>query len=71
MATIDGALYEVEVKPTEPHRFHYQVMQDGKEIGRLHKANEKWFADEESCLMPDDIAAIGKAIDKMQEDQEF
>jgi hypothetical protein len=64
MATIDGSLYEVEVKQTDPLHPHYEVIQDGKEIGKLNKANDKWFADEGSCLLPDDINAIGKAIDQ-------
>jgi len=64
MATIDGALYEVEVKQTDPLHPNFELLQDGNQIGMLHKENDKWFADPESCLMRDDVTAIGKTIDK-------
>ena len=69
MATIDGALYEVEVKQTASKRHHFEVTQNGKAIGTLNKSNDQWFADPESCLLPDDINAIGKAIDTNLEDK--
>jgi|GEM_PF-1442634 len=64
MATIDGELYEVEVKQLDPLHPDFQVFQDGEQIAALHKANDKWFGDEGTCLMPDDIKNIGKTIDK-------
>ena len=67
MATIDGALYEVEVKQTDSRTHHYEIIQDGKQIGTLNKANDQWFADPETCLLPDDINRIGKAIDNLED----
>ena len=63
MATIDGSLYEVEVNQTDPHHARFSVSQQGKQIGILHKENNKWLADDQTCLMPADVSAIGKAID--------
>jgi len=64
MATIDDALYEVEVKQLDPLHPRFQVFQDGNQIAELQRANDKWLGDEDTCLMPDDIANIGKTIDK-------
>ncbi|WP_423147832.1 hypothetical protein [Rubrolithibacter danxiaensis] len=67
MATIDDALYEVEVKQIDPKQLEYEVCQDGKQIGVLYKANDNWYAKDETCLMPNDIETIGKAVDKQLE----
>jgi len=64
MATIDGELYEVEVKQLDPLHPNFQVFQEGELIAELHRANDKWFGDEGTCLMPEDIQTIGKTIDK-------
>lgn len=64
MATIDDALFEVEVKQPDPKLYNFEVLQNGKQIGVLHKENEQWYAEPETCLMQDDIKAIGKAVDE-------
>lgn len=71
MATIDGALYEVQVKQIDPLHPNYEVIQDGKRTGELYKTNDNWYAKDETCLMPDDIKAIGKAVDRNLEDKNF
>ncbi|HEY1024589.1 MAG TPA: hypothetical protein VGE26_05445 [Sphingobacteriaceae bacterium] len=70
MATIDDAIYEVEVQQPDPKKYNFEVLQDGKPIGTLHKENEQWYANEESCLMQDDIKEIGKAVDARLKDNE-
>jgi hypothetical protein len=62
-ATIDGVRYPVDVKQVDPLHAHYEVMKDGIQLGKLNKTNDKWFADEDSCLLPEDVSAIGQAID--------
>lgn len=64
MATIDDSLYEVEVKQPDPKLLNFQVFQDGKPIGVLHKENDQWYSDGDTCLIQDDVEAIGKAVDR-------
>lgn len=71
MATIDGSLYEVEAKQADPDRPDFTILQDGKEIAELHKENGEWFANEEACLMMDDVHAIGKAIEAHLEEERY
>ena len=64
MATVDGALFEIEAKQIDPNHPDFKLLQDGKEIGHIHKENGQWLADEEACLLPDDIHTIGRTIDE-------
>lgn len=67
-ATVDGALYEVEFRQIDPLHPDFEVIQDGKIIAKLHKENSRWSTNDEACLRPVEISAIGKAIDeKLQE----
>jgi len=69
LANIDGTDHEVEVKQVDPLHAHYEVIKEGKGIGRMRKTNDLWSADEDSCLLPDDVLAIGKAIDEKLENE--
>lgn len=69
MATIDGSLYELEAKQTDPDLPDFKILQEGREIAELHKENGEWFANEEACLMTDDVHKIGKAIEQHLEER--
>ena len=63
MATIDGALYEVEAKQTDPLHPRFEIIHQGKQLTILRKENGKWLAETMDCLMPEEVASIGKTID--------
>lgn len=69
MATIDGALYEVEAIQVEPERPLFELVHQGKQIARLHKENGRWLSEMEDCLMPDEVEKIGRTIDNRLEHQ--
>ena len=63
MATVEGTLLEIEAKQTDPNHPDFKLLQNGREMGHIHKENGHWFADED-CLLRDDIHTIGRTIDE-------
>ena len=70
-ALIGSDLTELTVKQVDPLHAHYEVIKEGHALGKLNKANNEWYADDDSNLPPSDVAAIGQAIDNMLDSQDF
>jgi hypothetical protein len=67
--SIEGIHHEVDVRQMDPLHAHYEIFSGSSELGKLHKVNDRWFADEGSCLLPADVTAIGEAIDSRLADK--
>ncbi len=69
MATLNGALYEIEAKQTDPLHPRFEINNAGALIAVVRKENGKWLAEDEDCLKPDEVKSIGSAIDEKTKNQ--